>query len=79
MSDEQETMTVNLRVREMGGDVSLRQVALGYQPIVIIEPELDEENDEVSFSIDSTGLNQEELADVLEGILVVLRNGREAE
>lgn len=74
MSKEQ--LKVNLILRDIeNGEITLREVALGYQPIVIIEPV--EDGDDVSFSIDSTGLDQEELAEVLDLLVGVLRNGEE--
>lgn len=75
MSDEE--LTVSLVLRDFGGDITLRQVALGHSPVVLIEPK--EVEDDVIFEVDSTGLEQEELADILESIAKVLKEGKEKE
>ena len=72
MSDD---LRVSLILRPFGGDVTIRQVGLGLQPIVLIEAE--EEDDDVIFKVDATGLEQEELASILEAITNALRNGEE--
>lgn len=53
--------------------VVVRQVALGMVPIVVIEPEIDEEDDSVTFNIDATGVEPGELADLFEALASGLR------
>ena len=75
MSDEQDTLEARLVIRDFDGDIEIRQVGLGAQAIVLIEPV--EENDEVHFAIDATGLDQSELADLFETLAEILRKGEE--
>lgn len=46
------------------GEGLLRSVMLGYEPIVLIEPEIDD-NDNVTFKIDATGIDADDLATIL--------------
>lgn len=59
-----------------GGEVVLRQIALGMQPLVLIEPEVD--GDDVTFQIDATGIDRAELAQILGLISGALENASDA-
>ena len=64
---------ITLRPFDAGGE--LRTVALGLDPIILIEAV--EVEDDVIFNVDATGLEQEELAVLLESLVDILRNGVE--
>jgi hypothetical protein len=69
MSEEEEEFTgevsINCTFRPFdSGKIILRQVALGHQSLVLIEPEMDDDEN-VVFKIDATGLDRAELAEVL--------------
>ena len=55
-----------------GGEVVLRQVALGLAPIVLIEPSMDGED--VTFQIDATDIGRAELAQLLSVLADTLAN-----
>lgn len=57
------------------GTGQLRQIAPGFQPLVLLEPEMDEETEEVSFNVTLSLLDREEAADILEMTVDALRNG----
>lgn len=52
-----------------GGQVSLRTVGLGLQPIILIEPIVEDDN--ITFSIDATDIDRDGLVEMLE----LLANG----
>jgi hypothetical protein len=69
---EGDSVSFEFTFRPVGGSqVTLRQVALGYQPLVLIEPE--EIDGNVIFKVDSTFLDRQELADILGLVVEALR------
>lgn len=73
MTDEQESLSVT--IREYGEDVvTLRQVGLGIQPLLLIEP-VEDADGNVNFELSASLIETDELADVLDLVLEVLRNG----
>ena len=58
-------MDYTFRNSESGSGI-LRQVALGYQPIVLIEPVIDDEAQEVKFVVDATDVDPEALIELFE-------------
>ena len=70
---------INFTYRDSdSGSISLRQVALGYQPMVLIEPtvyEDEEGNDVVEFDIDSTDLSFDGFKELLELLLEAVTEG----
>lgn len=70
--DSLEAPQVNLLIRG-DGDVTLRSIGLGIQPVVLIEA-----TEDGSISIDASFFDtQEDLAELFEYLTLVLRQGEE--
>ena len=65
-----DSVTADFTFRPHGSDITVRQVFLGAESLVLIEPELD--GDDVVFNVDATGIEASELADVLRVLLAAL-------
>lgn len=80
--DNAETMTAEVDVRFLDGDtVQLRQIAPGYQAMILIEPEAgltDDGTMELKFDIVSSqmGETKGDLIETLEMILKILKEGK---
>lgn len=60
MSEQEPEVQFAFKIRESGvAAAEIRQFALGFQPVVIIEP--DEEDGVITFNVDSTDLGYEGL------------------
>jgi len=63
--DEDIDVTIDFTVRYSdNGRVTLREIALGLAPVILIEPELTE--DAIVFKVDATDIELEEMADLFE-------------
>ena len=57
------------------GEITLRQVALGVGPLIIVVPDYDPERNVYSFDVDATDCGDpEELANTLETLATLLRS-----
>lgn len=65
----EESSGINLILRQGGEEIILRQIALGFQPLVLIEPDLDIG----SITVDATEIGPHELADMFEVLAKLLR------
>lgn len=65
----EESGGINLILRQRGEEIILRQIALGFQPLVLIEPDLEVE----SITVDATEIGPHELADMFELLAELLR------
>lgn len=78
MTEEEETIKANLELFPFEGDISLRNVAFGMTPNILIEGDSDEDGN-IVFNITATADAQEDLVGVLTLVLSLLENGEEAE
>ena len=56
-------------------DITVRVITLGSEPMIIIEPILGEDGEDVTFSMDVTGLDVNQLHTVLSGMVAYLEVG----
>ena len=56
-------------------DITVRVITLGSEPMIIIEPILSEDGEDVTFSMDVTGLDVNGLHSVLSGMVAYLEVG----
>lgn len=81
--DNAEGMTASAKIRFLTGDtVQFRQIAPGYQPLLLIEPSAgltDEGVMELNYAITSSqmGEDREGLIETIEMILDILKDGEE--
>ena len=78
---EQDEATMSARIEFLNSndsEMTLVQRYIGMSPAVLIEPELDE-NDQVTFNIIAVDVsNKTDLAELLEGLVDLLRVGQES-
>jgi hypothetical protein len=70
-----DSVTLDLTLRDSdGGQIVLRQIALGYAPLILIEPSTDETDADaaVRFSIDATDVGDVE---TLKQLLLLIADG----
>lgn len=72
-------ISMDLTLRDSSsGEMILRQIALGYKAMILVEVDYIEETDGVNFKIDATDLlSKEELADMFESLASIVREGTE--
>lgn len=69
-SAEDSGPAINLILRDgEAGEIVLRQIALGFQPMILIEMDQEEE----TLTVDSTGLGPTELAETFELLAGLIR------
>ncbi|ALY10589.1 hypothetical protein FDH86_gp054 [Arthrobacter phage Tank] len=69
-STEDSGPSINLILRDgEAGEIVLRQIALGFQPLILIEMDQEEE----TLTVDSTGLGPTELAETFELLAGLIR------
>lgn len=74
MSDAEESIKVDLEIHPSGGDVTFRTVMLGYQSVILLEVEVDEDENEVTFKLTGSQLETlEELVELVESFAEVAR------
>jgi hypothetical protein len=61
-----------IRDSSASGERVIRQLILGHHPLVLIEPEYDEDADDVRFTVDATDLDLESLRLVLQGVVAAI-------
>lgn len=77
---EQETLSVRLTIYPDDCDEkALRQVGFGIQPLMLIEPDVDEETEDVSFHVTLSLIDRSGAADILDLVVEALRQGGDAE
>jgi hypothetical protein len=73
------SVTMSVTLRNDGSTITLRQIALGLEPMVLIEPKITD-GDNLHLEIDATSFDsREDLAALLEVATEVLRSGSEAD
>lgn len=78
MSEQEPAVAFEFTIRDSAdGQVALRQIAPGFQPIVLIEPV--EEDGNITFKVDSTDLDYEGLQWLFEALGETLKKHLEAE
>lgn len=79
---EPESMAINLTERDSdGGRITIREVALGLHPLILIEPSLEGSDgcEEVVIDIDYTDLDQAGLVSMLRVLADAIEVGTEVE
>jgi len=71
-------LTFNLKSWN-GGEGQLRQIGLGLQPLLLVEPGMDEEAEEFSINVHASLMSPEEALEVLEVAVEGLRAAIERE
>lgn len=72
MTEEQESVSVSLI--EYEDTVALRQIGLGVQPLILLEPNEDEDGN-VNFDLSLSLIDQEDATQILDLVLHVLKEG----
>lgn len=69
---------INFHNEDEGGqtEVTLRQIGLGIQPLVLIEPEIDEETEAESLIVQASIMDLDDLEAVLECVLEGIRSAK---
>lgn len=74
MSDEEQE-SVSVTIHQYDEDViSLRQIGLGVQPLMLVEP-VEDEDGNIGFNLVLSLIDQEDATEVLDLVLHVLKEG----